>query len=124
VNDETQFGGRRSVRYPDGKMLVVWGHDECIVKQYTLSKKSWIGTNGETAIVPIDEGCGIMISAFQCRKFGFGLVTYHGQLGVFSVHTTLAGRTEPCAFSHHILHYDVVVSYNIKVNHARCTDDN
>jgi hypothetical protein len=73
MNDETQFGGRRSVRYPDSKMLVVWGHEECIVKQYTLSKKAWIGSNGETAIVPKDEGWGIMISAFQCREFGFGL---------------------------------------------------
>jgi hypothetical protein len=38
MHDKTQFGGRRSVRYPDGKMLVVWGHDECNIKQYTLSK--------------------------------------------------------------------------------------
>jgi hypothetical protein len=73
MNDKTQLGGRRSVRYPDGKMLVVWGYDVCIVKQYTLSKKLWIGTNGKTAIVAKDEGCGIMISAFQCREFGFGL---------------------------------------------------
>jgi hypothetical protein len=29
--------------------------------------------DGETAIVPKDEGAGIMISAFQSREFGFGL---------------------------------------------------
>jgi hypothetical protein len=36
-------------------------------------KTLWIGTNGETAIISKDEGCGIMISAFQCREVGFGL---------------------------------------------------
>ncbi len=61
------------MRYPEGKMLIIWGHDEAIVKQFTLTSKSWVGTNGETAIVPKDDGCGIMISAFQCREFGFGL---------------------------------------------------
>jgi hypothetical protein len=36
-------------------------------------QKNWMGPNGETAIVPKDEGAGIMISAFQSREFGFGL---------------------------------------------------
>ncbi len=61
------------MRYPEGRMLIIWGHDEAIVKQFTLTSKSWVGTNGETAIVPKDDGCGIMISAFQSREFGFGL---------------------------------------------------
>ena len=73
MNEETKFGGRRSVRYESGRMLIIWGHDEAIVKQFTLTKKSWTGPNGETAIVPKDEGLGIMISALQCREFGFGL---------------------------------------------------
>ena len=54
-------------------MLIIWGHDEAIIKQFTLTKKNWTGPNGETAIVPKDEGAGIMISAFQSREFGFGL---------------------------------------------------
>ncbi len=41
------------MRYPEGRMLV--------------------GTNGETAIIPKEDGCGIMISAFQGQEFGFGL---------------------------------------------------
>jgi len=73
MNAQTPFGGNRSVRYPKGRMLLIWGHDEAIVKQFTLTSKSWVGTNGETAIVPKDDGCGIMISAFQSREFGFGL---------------------------------------------------
>jgi hypothetical protein len=73
MNEETKYGGRRSIRYKEGKMLIIWGHDEAIIKQFTLTKKNWTGPNGETAIVPKDEGAGIMISAFQSREFGFGL---------------------------------------------------
>jgi hypothetical protein len=73
MNAQTPFGGNRSVRYPEGRMLMIWGHNEAIVKQFTLTSKSWVGTNGETAIVPKDDGCGIMITAFQSREFGFGL---------------------------------------------------
>ena len=82
MNKETQFGGQRSVRYPEGRMLIIWGHDEAIFKQYTLTKKSWRGPNGETAIVPKDEGAGIMISAFQCREFGFGMELSSQQLEI------------------------------------------
>jgi hypothetical protein len=46
-------------------MLITWGHDEAIVMQFTLTSKSWVGTNGKTAIIPEDDGCSIMISAFQ-----------------------------------------------------------
>ena len=36
-------------------------------------KKSWFGPDGELALVPKDEGQGIMISALQSREFGFGI---------------------------------------------------
>jgi hypothetical protein len=32
MNEETDFGGKRSVRYKEGKMLLVFGHDEVIFK--------------------------------------------------------------------------------------------
>ena len=54
-------------------MLIIMGHDEAIMKQYLLTNKHWTGPNGEKAISPKDEGLGIMISAFQCREFGFGM---------------------------------------------------
>ena len=50
-----------------------FGHDESIFKQFTFSLKSWIGLNGESVIMPKDDGMGIMISAFQSQEFGFGL---------------------------------------------------
>ncbi len=34
MENETWLGGRRSVRYPSGKLLVILGHDEMIIKQY------------------------------------------------------------------------------------------
>jgi hypothetical protein len=69
MNEETKFGGRRSVRYESGRMLIIWGYDEAIVKQFTLTKKSWTGSIGEIAIVPKYKRLGIMISALQCREF-------------------------------------------------------
>jgi hypothetical protein len=74
---ETEYGGRRSVRYKEGKMLFIWGHDEAIFKQFLLTKKNWVGPNGETAIVPKDDGIG---PAFQNREFGFGLELNKQQL--------------------------------------------
>ncbi len=71
--EETAFGGRRSVPYESGKMLIILGHDEAIMKQYLLTNKHWTGPNGEKAISPKDEGLGIMISASQSREFGFGM---------------------------------------------------
>ncbi len=74
MSKETTYGGNGSVRYDEeGRMLIIWGHDEAIIKQFTLTTKGWVGPNGETAIVPKDDGAGIMLSAFQCREFGFGL---------------------------------------------------
>jgi hypothetical protein len=74
MNKETTYGGNGSVRYDEeGRMLIKWGHEEAIIKQFTLTTKGWVGPNGETAIVPKDDGAGLMLSAFQCREFGFGL---------------------------------------------------
>jgi hypothetical protein len=50
----------------------VFGQDECIVKQYLFTQKSWNGPNGETALIPKGDGLGVMISAFVSREFGFG----------------------------------------------------
>jgi hypothetical protein len=37
--NETWSGGRRSVRYPSGKLLIILGHEEMIIKQFLLTKK-------------------------------------------------------------------------------------
>ena len=68
------FGGNLSVRKSqDQQPLIAFGHDECIFKLFTFSLKSWIGPNGESVVMPKDDGMGIMISAFQSWEFGFGL---------------------------------------------------
>ena len=74
MNAETRFGGRVSVRKdPLQKPLISVGQDECIFKQYLFSSKSWTAPDGTKAIVPKDDGLGIMISAFVTREFGFGM---------------------------------------------------
>jgi len=51
-----KFGGNLSVQMETGeKPLISWGHDKCIYKQFIMTKKHWVGPNGETAIVPKDE---------------------------------------------------------------------
>jgi hypothetical protein len=54
-------------------MLIILGYNEAIIKHLTLTIIGWICRNSETAIVPKDDGAGIMLSAFQYREFGFGL---------------------------------------------------
>jgi hypothetical protein len=73
IKEETIFGGKRSVGYESGRMLIILGHDEAIMKQYLLNNKHWTGPNGVKAISPKDEGLGRIISALQCHKFGFGM---------------------------------------------------
>ena len=81
MNKESEFGGNLSVRFdPEKRPLVVFGQDECIVKQYLFTQKSWNGPNGETALIPKDDGLGVMISAFVSREFGFGFQLMTEQL--------------------------------------------
>jgi hypothetical protein len=81
LGDVGEFGGTLQVRCPAGcKPLIVFGHDESISKQFLMLKKAWTGPNGESNIVPKDDGLGVMISAFQSRKFGFGMPLTPDQL--------------------------------------------
>jgi hypothetical protein len=74
MNKETKFGGELSMhKDPQEKTLIMFGHNECIFKQHTMSTKSWIGPNSETVSVSKDDGQGIMNSTFQSRAFGFSL---------------------------------------------------
>jgi hypothetical protein len=83
MNEKNGFGGRLSVRFPNHlKPLIIIGHDECIFKQYSLSKKYWVAPDGQRVLVPKDEGQGVMVSAFQSREFGFGLELTPEQLNV------------------------------------------
>jgi hypothetical protein len=80
-NGTGDFGGDLSVRFPTGcKPLLSFGHDESIYKQFLITKKTWIGPDGERNMVPKDDGLGVMVSAFQSREFGFGVVVSEEQL--------------------------------------------
>jgi hypothetical protein len=74
MNTTTTFGGNLIVRFPEvRKPLICFGQDEAIMKQYCCTSKSWTAPTGQKAIIPKDEGMGVMISAFVSREFGFGL---------------------------------------------------
>jgi hypothetical protein len=57
---------------PNSRRLEIMGQDECVFSQFLVGGKSWVGANGERALLPKSEGDGYMISGFQCRLFGFG----------------------------------------------------
>jgi hypothetical protein len=42
----------------------MFGHDECIFKQFHTTNKSWKAPNGDTVLIPKDDGQGVMISGF------------------------------------------------------------
>jgi len=71
---ETEYGGKLSVWFSaNNKPLIIFGHDECIFKQYLITKKSWIGPNGKNVLVPKEKGQSIMFSVLQSCEFSFGL---------------------------------------------------
>ena len=53
--------------------LIILGQDESVFKQHSFSHKCWIGPNGETNLLPKNDGCSQMVSGFASRDFGFGL---------------------------------------------------
>lgn len=48
LNEKAKFGGNRSVRLSkEERPMMLYGHEELILKQYLLIGKTWIGSNGE-----------------------------------------------------------------------------
>jgi len=45
------------------KLLLMFGHDKCIFKQFKHLVKGWMGPNGETVPMPKDQGLCLLISA-------------------------------------------------------------
>ena len=50
------------------KPLIIFGHDECIYKQQSMTKKCWIRPKGKINILPKGDRLGIMISMFVSRE--------------------------------------------------------
>jgi hypothetical protein len=75
------YGGHLSVHKGVGeKPMIMLGQDECIFKQFNLTNKSWSDPEGTRALLPKDDGQGVMISAFVSREFGFGMKLTSSQL--------------------------------------------
>jgi hypothetical protein len=73
ANKETEYRGWVSIQKAEEEpALMMFGHDECIFKQFYTTNKSWKASNGETLLMPKDDGQGVMISAFQSSEFGVG----------------------------------------------------
>ena len=65
------YGGNLSVRRDSNKPIVMYiGQDEAIFKQFSFLSKMWTGPKGERALLPKDEGAGVMISSFISREHG------------------------------------------------------
>jgi hypothetical protein len=71
ANKETKYGGWVSIQKAEDA-FIMFGHDKCIFKKFHTTNKSWKAPNGETVLIPKDDGQGVMISAFQSREFDFG----------------------------------------------------
>ena len=56
----------------DRKILIGFGQDEVINKQFIMNKKAWHNSQGNFQCRPKDGGAGIMISGMQSRYYGFG----------------------------------------------------
>jgi hypothetical protein len=55
------------------KPVMILGQDKCIFKQYNLTKKSRVVPDRTRALLPKDDGQGIMVSAFVARELGYGM---------------------------------------------------
>jgi hypothetical protein len=74
INYECRFGGNLSVhKGKEERMLLSFGQDECIFHQFIFTGSAWTGPKGEQGIFPKEKDNGLMLSTFQCRKFGFGM---------------------------------------------------
>jgi hypothetical protein len=75
MNSTTSFGGNLSIRKPPNtNPLICFGQDECLFKKFLFAGKAWTSPDGQTPVIPKDEGLGVMVFAFASREFGFGML--------------------------------------------------
>lgn len=73
--DAQKYGANLSVRFQDvwpgaTRPVMIIGQDECIFKQYQFRDGAWTTPSGKMALIPKDEGAGMMVSGFQSRELG------------------------------------------------------
>jgi hypothetical protein len=72
-DQSASLGGYLSMRtHPKAKMAVQFGHDEPIVRAYTLNDCSWM-FNNERSLREKSLCPGVMVSAFTPAVFGFAM---------------------------------------------------
>ena len=87
IGKQHPFGGSLSVRKPKNeKPLIIFGQDECIFKQFIFRNKCWNRPNGESPLMPKDEGQGLMVSGFVSREYGFNMALSDDQLRKVNKH--------------------------------------
>jgi hypothetical protein len=85
INNLCLYGGNLSMRkMPNERPVILFGHDECIFRQFIFTSSAWKGTKGEQAPISKDEGYGLMVSAFQSREFGLGMELTSDQLRIIN----------------------------------------
>ena len=68
-----EFGGKLSVRFPEGKQpVMIFGQDKSIMKQNLFTLSTWTLPHGSKPLMPKDECYDVMLSAFTSRELGFG----------------------------------------------------
>ena len=72
-----EYGGDLSAMIPKGTNTVMLvGQDESTYHRYIFSKKGWKGPTGHNFVLPKWVGEVLMISIFQAREIGLGLMSY------------------------------------------------
>ena len=59
---------------PNEKQLIILGQDENCFKQFSFSKRCWVGPDAEMKLLTKTDGYTTMVSAFVSRSFGMGIV--------------------------------------------------
>ena len=66
----------------NSRPVIMIGQDESCFKQYSFSKRCWVGPAGEMKLLPKTDGYTQMVSAFCSRSFGFGIVLSEEELKI------------------------------------------
>ena len=56
---------------PNVRPLLILGQDECVFSQHLFGQKQWVTPSGQRPLMPKTEGDIHVMSALQCRDFGF-----------------------------------------------------
>ena len=71
--ENSLYGGYFSVRRPqNNSKVILFGHDEAIMKQNQFTPRAWVMGDGTAILTPKTEGAGVMYSLLVSRATGAG----------------------------------------------------